>query len=155
MDPENKFYCSREPQDSEVVIIKSLLLKINLNEYLQDNFIYILMKATGDFEILSFENDFVFLASKELKVSNKMAIEYLIEKVEIDQAVNKVLFENNIGKYKKFKAVKDEKLTRKGVKKVMSNFSVYASNLPEAAKTLNDIGYFKYLYLYDVSKEEE
>ena len=119
MKPHEKFYTSREPLDDELILISKVLTTIDLTGVLKDGFIYILMKKRGDFEVLSFQNEYVFLASKELQVDNKMAIEYLIEKPEIDQEINKVLFENNIGGFKKFKAVKKEKITRKGVVEVL------------------------------------
>lgn len=112
------------------------------------------MRKQGDFEILSFENEYVFLASKELQVNNKMAIEYLIEKPEIDQEINQVLFDNNIGGFKKFKAVKKEKITRKGVVRLYHDFDVYEGSVQEAEKILLDIGFKDYLYLQDVSKEK-
>ena len=111
MRPHEKFYTSRDPLDEELLLISEVLTKIDLTGVLKDGFIYILMRNQGDFEILSFENEYVFLASKELQVNNKMAIEYLIEKPEIDQEINQVLFDNNIGGFKKFKAVKKEKIT--------------------------------------------
>ena len=83
-----------------------------------------------------------------------MAIEYLIEKPEIDQEINQVLFNNNIGGFKKFKAVKKEKITRKGVVRLYHDFDVYEGSVQEAEKTLLDIGFKDYLYLQDVSKEK-
>ena len=154
MKPHEKFYTSRDPLDEELILISEVLTKIDLTGVLKNGFIYILMRKQGDFEILSFENEYVFLASKELQVNNKMAIEYLIEKPEIDQEINQVLFDNNIGGFKKFKAVKKEKITRKGVVRLYHDFDVYEGSVQEAEKILLDIGFKDYLYLQDVSKEK-
>lgn len=151
MKPHEKFYTSREPLDDELILISEVLTTIDLTGILKEGFIYILMKKKGDFEVLSFQNEYVFLASKELQVDNKMAIEYLIEKPEIDQEINKALFENNIGGFKKFKAVKKEKITRKGVVEVFHSFDIYNVNIQEAEKTLREVGFKNYLYLKNVS----
>ena len=150
-----KFYCNREPSDEEVIVIKNLLNKINLKEFLEDNFVYVLMHEDGNFEVLSFENDYVYIASAELQVNNKMAIEYLIEQVEIEQMVNKMLYDNRIGSFKKFRPVEKEKITRKGIKKIYSNFNVYSPTIIEATRTLTSISFFDYLYLEDVSQKKK
>ena len=150
-----KFYCNREPNNEEVIIIKNLLKKIDLKEFLEDNFVYVLMHENGKFELLSFENDYVYIASAELKVNNKMAIEYLIEQVEIEQMVNKILYDNRIGSFKKFRPVEKEKITRKGIKKIYSNFNVYSPTITEATRTLTSISFFDYIYLEDVSKKKK
>ncbi len=156
MNIEDKFYCSREPDDTEIIVIKNLLKKIDLKGYLNDNFIYVLLEEDeGGFEILSFENDYVFIASKELNVPNKMAIEYLIDKVEIDQAYNELLFDTKIGAFKKYKTITKEKLTRKGLMRQYSNYDIYASSKKEATQILNKIGVFNYLSIEDVSKKKK
>ena len=155
MNLRHKFYTSRDPVDSEIILISEVISKIDLKGHLTDNFIYILMKKENEFEVLSFQNEYVFEATQKLNVNNKMAIEYLIYKIEICQNINKILYENNIGGYKKYKAVKNEKLTRKGVKKVYHNFTVYDSSQQEAMNTLAEVGYNNYLYLHDVSKEKK
>ena len=156
MNYTEKFFCNRDPDDTEILLIRNLLKKIDLEGYLHDNFIYILLEdELGKFEILSFENDYVYIASRELKVNNKMAIEYLIEKIEIDQEYNKLLYESNIGHAKKYKVVLQEKLTRKGLKKIYGKFNIYAMDVHEATRILNKIGYFNYQYIEDVSQTKE
>ncbi len=154
MKPHEKFYTSRDPHDDEIVLISEVLTSIDLPQILKNSFIYIVLGRSGAFEVLSFQNEHVFITSKELKVNNKMAIEFLIDKAEIEQELHKVLFENKINGIKKFKAVKKEKLTRKGLTKVYHSFEIYDYDLHTASKTLEDIGFKDYLYLQDVSKEE-
>tara|TARA_Y100001963_G_C6746388_1_gene431824 strand:- start:123 stop:611 length:489 start_codon:yes stop_codon:yes gene_type:complete len=156
MNYDEKFYCSRDPDESEIIIIKNLLKKINLGSHLNENFIYILLEEEDNgLEILSFENDLIYIASKELNVSNKMAIEYLIEKIEIDQAYNKLLYETDIEDYKKYKTVTDEKLTRKGIKKQYSDYVIYAHDKREVSQILNKTGVFDYLYIENVSQKKK
>ena len=95
------------------------------------------------------------LWNDQLNVNNKMAIEYLIEKVEIDQAYNKLLYSAKIGNYKKYKTITKEKLTRKGLMRQYSHYDVYASNKKEATQILNKIGVFDYLSIEDVSKKKK
>ena len=83
------------------------------------------------------------------------AIEYLIEQVEIEQMVNKILYDNRIGSFKKFRPVEKEKITRKGIKKIYSNFNVYSPTITEATRTLTSISFFDYIYLEDVSKKKK
>ena len=156
MNYDEKFYCSRDPSETEVVVVKSLLKKMDLKIHLIKNFIYILFEEVSDkFEILSFEDNYVYIVSKELKVNNKMAIEYLIKEIEIDQAFNKLLYETNIEDYKKYKTVLDEKLTRKGIKKRYSEYIIYAHDKREVNQILKKTGVFDYLYIENVSQREK
>ena len=79
----------------------------------------------------------------------------MIDKVEIDQAYNELLFDVKIGSLKKYKTITKEKLTRKGIVKKYSDYDIFASSKKEAGQILNKIGIFDYLSIEDVSQKKK
>lgn len=149
MDYRKKIFVNRYLTDNEVALIKKTLYDIDFKSYLKDSFIYVNIYEDGILEIYSVEDNFVFLVSKEFNITNKMAVEYLKYKIEIEQELNEILYWNNINNLKKYIPVVSDKKD----KKIYGNAVVYAENIKEAIKAMDDIYIDDYLYIVDVDEE--
>jgi hypothetical protein len=77
-----------------------------------------------------------------------MAVEYLRNKSKIEQALNEVLYWNGINDLKKYIPVSlDNGKTKKYLDTV-----VYAENIIQAIKNLDDMHIDNYMYLEDVDE---
>ena len=149
MDFKKKIFVNRELSDAEVLFVKSTLKNIDLESYLQDCFIYICLYENGVLEISSVKDDYIYLVSKEFNITNKMAMQYLKNRTQIEQELNKVLYWNGINNIKKYVPV----VFDDGKSVSYANFNVYAEGVPEAVKTLSDMYFDEYMYLEDVDEE--
>lgn len=149
MDFKKKIFVNRELSDAEVLFVKSTLKNIDLESHLQDCFIYVCLYENGVLEISSVKDDYIYLVSKEFNISNKMAMQYLKNRTEIEQELNKVLYWNGINNIKKYVPV----VSDDGKSVSYANFNVYAEGVPEAVKTLSDMYFDDYMYLEDVDEE--
>ena len=148
MDFKKKIFVNRELSDAEVLFVKSTLKNMDLESYLQDCFIYVCLYENGVLEISSVKDDYIYLVSKEFNISNKMAMQYLKNRTEIEQELNKVLYWNGINNIKKYVPV----VSDDGKSVSYANFNVYAEGVPEAVKTLSDMYFDDYMYLEDVDE---
>lgn len=149
---KKKIFINKDPEKKQLSVIKRILKQTDIKEQLRDFFIYVLISEGGDVEVLSFPNKFVYLASKELNVNNKMAIEYLIEKEDIDQRLNKTLYWCGINDIKKFVPVLSEEIDEGVLNKKYANINVYAKNITEALWKMPVLSDLYYLYLEDVDE---
>lgn len=149
MDFRNKIFVNRELTDEEVDLVKSTLESIDLESYLENSFIYVCLYDSGAIEISSVKDDYIYLISKEFNITNKMAIQYLKYKAEIEQELNKVLYWNGINNIKKYVPV----VFDDGKNIEYADFNVYSEGVIEAVKTLNDMFFDNYMYLEDVDEE--
>lgn len=149
MDFKKKIFVNRELSDAEVLFVKSTLKNIDLESYLQDCFIYVCLYENGVLEISSVKDDYIYLVSKEFNITNKMAMQYLKNRTEIEQELNRVLYWNGINNIKKYVPV----VFDDGKSVSYANFNVYAEGVPEAVKTLSDMYFDDYMYLEDVDEE--
>ena len=149
MDFKKKIFVNRELSDAEVLFVKSTLKNIDLESYLKDCFIYVCLYENGVLEISSVKDDYIYLVSKEFNITNKMAMQYLKNRTEIEQELNRVLYWNGINNIKKYIPVVFED----GKSVIYANFNVYAEGVPEAVKTLSDMYFDDYMYLEDVDEE--
>ena len=69
----------------ESFIHQSNVKNIDIKQILKDSFVYIYVFDDGNVEVLTYQDNHVYLISKDLNVNNKMAVEYLMEKEEIEQ----------------------------------------------------------------------
>jgi len=152
MKMKKKIFINKDPEKKQLSVIKRILKQTDIKEQLRDFFIYVLISEEGDVEVLSFPNKFVYLASKELNVNNKMAIEYLIEKEDIDQRLNKTLYWCGINDIKKFVPVLSEEIDEGVLNKKYANINVYAKNITEALWKMPVLSDLYYLYLEDVDE---
>tara|TARA_B110000114_G_C15047433_1_gene379789 strand:+ start:720 stop:1178 length:459 start_codon:yes stop_codon:yes gene_type:complete len=150
MEGRNKIFISRHPSDNHLDYVKDLLEDIDIEEYLDDSFIYVNIFDKGGAEVLSFKNEHVFHASKELSVNNKMAIEYLIRSEEIKQKFNEVCYWNEINNMKKFVVVVSEVKTKNDTVKNYASEAVYSETYVSAVMNCIDKGLEDYLYLENV-----
>lgn len=149
MDFKKKIFVNRELSDAEVLFVKSTLKNIDLESYLKDCFIYVCLYENGVLEISSVKDDYIYLVSKEFNITNKMAMQYLKNRTEIEQELNRVLYWNGINNIKKYIPV----VFDDGKSVSYANFNVYAEGVPEAVKTLSDMYFDDYMYLEDVDEE--
>jgi hypothetical protein len=149
MDFSKKIFVSRDVTDHEVYLVKEILHSIDFESYLSESFLYIDMRKDGGLEIISVDNEQVFLASKELRVSNKMAIEYLRYQTKIEQSINSVLYWAGINNMKKFVPVKEDD----GNNKEYADMNVYAHSMPEALRYLDELYRGDFVYIEDVDEE--
>jgi len=149
MDFKKKIFVNRELSDAELLFVKSTLKNIDLESYLQDCFIYVCLYENGILEISSVKDDYIYLVSKEFNITNKMAMQYLKNRTQIEQELNKVLYWNGINNIKKYVPV----VFDDGKSVSYANFNVYAEGVPEAVKTLSDMYFDEYMYLEDVDEE--
>lgn len=152
MKMKKKIFINKDPEKKQLSVIKRILKQTDIKEQLRDFFIYVLISEEGDVEVLSFPNKFVYLASKELNVNNKMAIEYLIKKEDIDQKLNKTLYWCGINDIKKFVPVLSEEIDQGVLNKKYANINVYAKNITEALWKMPVLSDLYYLYLEDVDE---
>jgi hypothetical protein len=103
----------------------------------------------GILEISSVKDDYIYLVSKEFNITNKMAMQYLKNRTEIEQELNKVLYWNGINNIKKYVPV----VFDDGKSVSYADFNIYAEGVPEAVKTLSDMYFDDYMYLEDVDEE--
>ena len=136
MDYKQKIFISESPGEMQIDLIKTIFEAIDIEEYLSESFIYIELGDDGEIEIVSIEDEFVFSTSKELNISNKMSIQYLKSKHEIDQAFNEFLYWSD-----------DED------NKTYADINIYSKNVSEAIKELTEIEFNDYIYLEDVDEE--
>ena len=149
MDYKQKIFISESPGEMQIDLIKTIFEAIDIEEYLSESFIYIELGDDGEIEIVSIEDEFVFSTSKELNISNKMSIQYLKSKHEIDQAFNEFLYWSDVNKIKKYIPV----LVDDEYNKTYADINIYSKNVSEAIKELDEIEFNEYLYLEDVDEE--
>jgi len=152
MNFKKKIFINKDPKKEELKEIRKILKKINVKEHLKDSFIYVKISEEEGVEVLTFMDTYVLLASKELNVNNKMAIEYLIRKEDIDQEVNSVLYWLGINNIKKFVPVLSEEINEGVLNKKYANINVYAKNITEALWKMPVLSDLYYLYLEDVDE---
>ena len=152
MNFKKKIFINKDPKKEELREIRKILKKINVKEHLKDSFIYVKISEEEGVEVLTFMDTYVLLASKELNVNNKMAIEYLIRKEDIDQEVNSVLYWLGINNIKKFVPVLSEEINEGVLNKKYANINVYAKNITEALWKMPVLSDLYYLYLEDVDE---
>ena len=104
----------------------------------------------GTIELLSFDNNYVYIASKELQVTNKMAVQYLKDRDKIDQEVNKLLYWAGLNNIKKYVPVISEETLETGTSKKYANFNVYANSIEHATLVATLMSKKDYLYMEDV-----
>jgi len=149
MNLRKKIFVNRELSDAEMMFVKRTLKEIDLEGYLKHSFMYICVYESGVLEISTVKDVYIELVSKELNVNNKMAMQYLKHKAEIEQSLNKILYWNNINGIKKYVPV----IIDNGTNVEYADFNVYAEGIPEAVKALSDMYYDDYTYLEDVDEE--
>lgn len=149
MNLRKKIFVNRELSDAEMMFVKRTLKEIDLEGYLKHSFMYICVYESGVLEISTVKDVYIELVSKELNVNNKMAMQYLKHKAEIEQSLNKILYWNNINGIKKYVPV----IIDNGTNVEYADFNVYAEGIPEAVKALSDMYYDDYMYLEDVDEE--
>ena len=149
----NKIFINEEPSDTHLEYIKELYEDLEIKEHLVDSFIYVNILKEGEVEILAFKDNHVFVASKELNVNNKMAIEYMIRRKEISQKFNEMCYWISINDIKKFAVVVSESLTLNKRKKEYAKKSIYSKNYVSAVHQLINEGFEDYLYLENVDDE--
>lgn len=149
MDYKQKIFISEAPGEEHIELIKTILEAIDIEEYLSESFIYIELGGDGEIEIISIKDEFVFSTSKELNISNKMSIQYLRSRHEIDQSFNEFLYWSDVNGIKKYVPV----LTDDKENKIYADINIYSENISEAIKELNEIDFNDYLYLEDVDEE--
>ena len=149
MDFRKKIFVNRELSDAEVLFVKSTLKNIDLESHLKDCFIYVCLYENSVLEISSVKDEYIYLVSKEFNITNKMAMQYLKNRTEIEQELNKVLYWNGINNIKKYVPV----VFDDGKSVSYANFNVYAEGVPEAVKMLSDMYFDDYMYLEDVDEE--
>jgi len=149
----NKIFINKEPSDTHLEYIKELCEDLDIKERLVDSFIYVNILKEDEVEILAFKDNHVFIASKELNVNNKMAIEYIIRREEISQKFNEMCYWENINDIKKFAIVVRESLTLKKRKKEYAKKSIYSKSYVSAVVQLLNEGFEDYLYLENVDDE--
>lgn len=149
----DKIFINKDPEKHDIRVIKKILGRIDIKKHLEDSFVYIYISDDGAIEVLSFLDNYVYIASKELNVPNKMAVEYLIEKEEIDQEVNKLLYWKGINGIKKFVPVISETIEKGELIKEYGNMNVFAKNITEALWKMPTITSIQYMYLEDVDEE--
>tara|TARA_R110001606_G_C15295591_1_gene642017 strand:+ start:451 stop:909 length:459 start_codon:yes stop_codon:yes gene_type:complete len=150
MKGRNKIFISEDPSDDHLDHIKELLKEIDVEEYLRHSFVYVNIFEGGGVEVLSFKDEHVFIASKELNVNNKMAIEYLIMSDDIKQKFNELCYWQGINNIKKFVIVVSEVKTKNDIIKKYASDVVYSQTYVGAVMNCIDKGLEDYLYLEDV-----
>lgn len=149
MNLRKKIFVNKELSDAEMMFVKRTLKEIDLDGYLKDSFMYICVYENGVLEISTVKDTYIELVSEELNVSNKMAMQYLKHRAEIEQGLNKILYWCNINSIKKYVPV----ISDNGIDVEYADFNVYAEGVPEAVKALSDMYYDDYMYLEDVDEE--
>ena len=150
MDSRQKIFISKSPSDEQLDYIKELLEDIDIKKHLEDSFVYVDISNDGNIEVLSFKDSIVYLASKELGLNNKMAVEYLIRLDEISQKFNEVCYWNNINNVKKYAVVLKETITLKETVREYAKEPIYSDSYVKAVVHLVKTGIEDYLYLEDV-----
>ena len=149
MDYKKKVFVNKELTDIELMFVKSMLQDINLEEYLAECFVYIDLSEDGAVEIISIADQHVYKTAKKYNITNKMAIQYIRHKTQINQEINELLYWTGINDIKKYVPVKSDESNKKEYMPI----NVYAQSMPEAIKTLTDMLYDDYTYLEDVDEE--
>jgi hypothetical protein len=149
----DKIFINKDPNKRDIPVIKKILDRLDIKKHLEHSFVYILIDDDDAIEVLSFLDNYVYIASKELNVDNKMAVEYLIEKEEIDQEVNKILYWCGINGIKKFVPVVSEEIRNGELIKKYANMNIFAKNITEALWKIPSISSVQYMYLEDVDEE--
>lgn len=149
MDYKKKLFVNKDLTDEELFFVKEALGKIDLEEYLQNSFVYVSVFSGGGLEIVSVKDDYVYLISKEFNINNKMSMEYLRHKNKIEQNLNKVLYWNGINNIKKYVPV----ISNNGISVEYADINVYSSSVVQAIKALDDMLFDDYMYLEDVDEE--
>jgi hypothetical protein len=148
--PFDKLFINKEATDDEIVVIRQILRSIDVPKYLINNFLYLHIGEDGTIELLSFDNNYVYIASKELQVTNKMAVQYLKDRDKIDQEVNKLLYWAGLNNIKKYVPVISEETLETGTSKKYANFNVYANSIENATLVATLMSNKDYLYMEDV-----
>jgi hypothetical protein len=149
MDHRKKLFVNKDLTDEELFFVKEALGRIDLEEYLQNSFVYVSVFPGGGLEIVSVKDDYVYLISKEFSINNKMSMEYLRHKNKIEQNLNEVLYWNGINNIKKYVPV----ISNNGIIIEYADINVYSSSVAEAVKALDNMLFDDYMYLEDVDEE--
>ena len=148
--PFDKLFINKEATDDEIIVIRQILRNLDIKKYLINSFLYLHIGDDGTIELLSFDNNYVYIASKELQVTNKMAVQYLKDRDKIDQEVNKMLYWAGLNNIKKYVPVISEDTLETGTSKKYANFNVYASSIEHATIVATLMSKKDYLYMEDV-----
>ena len=149
MDYKKKVFVNKDLTNIELMFVKSMLEGINLEEYLSECFVYIDLSEDGAVEIISIADKHVYRTAKKYNVTNKMAVQYIRHKTQINQEINELLYWTGINDIKKYVPVKSDESNKKEYMPI----NVYAQSMPEAIRTLTDMFYDDYTYLEDVDEE--
>lgn len=149
MNFKEKIFVNKRLDDLETKLVKSFLEKIDIQSYLEDYFVYIYLHEDSFLEIYSVENKHIQEISKEFNITNKMSMEYLKDKTEIEQELNEILYWNGINNMKKYVPVisDDDNIIE------YADFNVYAEGIADAIRILNDFDFYEYIYINDVDEE--
>jgi hypothetical protein len=153
MEGRNKVFINKEPTNDHLEYIKDLLEDVDIKEYLTHSFVYVYINKLGGVDVLVFKDEMVYIASKELNVNNKMAIEYIIRKDEISQKYQEMCYWLGINNIKKFTVVVSENIRLKNTTKQYAKDPVYSKSYIGAVTHLVNKGFEDYLYLEDVDEE--
>ncbi|MEN8835773.1 MAG: hypothetical protein ABF265_07085 [Polaribacter sp.] len=148
MNFKEKIFVNKRLDDLETKLVKSFLEKIDIQSYLEDYFVYIYLHEDSFLEIYSVENKHIQEISKEFNITNKMSMEYLKDKTEIEQELNEIFYWNGINNIKKYVPVlsDDNRIE-------YADFNVYAEGIADAIRILNDFDFYEYIYINDVDEE--
>ena len=144
-----KIFVNKELSDDEIAFVVKTLETIDLDSHLKDCFSYISVYDNGVLEISSIKDDDVYLTSMEYNITNKMSMEYLKQRVEIEQKVNEALYWVNINSMKKYVPV----IADDGKSVTYADFNIYSPSIERAIRALNEMNFDDYLYLVDVDEE--
>lgn len=149
MNFKEKIFVNKRLDDLETKLVKSFLEKIDIQSYLKDYFVYIYLHEDSFLEIYSVENKHIQEISKEFNITNKMSMEYLKDKTEIEQELNEIFYWNGINNMKKYVPVlsDDDNIIE------YADFNVYAEGIADAIRILNDLDFYEYIYINDVDEE--
>ena len=149
MDFKEKIFVNKRLDDLETKLVKSFLDKVDIQSYLEDYYIYVYLHDDSFLEIYSVENKHIHEISKEFNITNKMSMEYLKDKTEIEQELNEIFYWNGINNIKKYVPVvsDDDNIIE------YADFNVYAENIADAIRILNDFDFYEYIYINDVDEE--
>ena len=153
MNRKEKVYSNRDLNDYEIEMISLVFQQNDLDKYLDESYIYIVLEDNGDIDIMHYPDDMVKKTCVDFVVTPKQAIEYLYSKDLIDQEVAELLYWADIDNYKKYvPVVKYENNGEKEVKQY-ADYYFFAKNEIDAADFMSRNAYFDYIYLEDVDAQ--
>jgi len=149
MDYKKKLFINKELSDEDLDYAREALSKMDLIDYLKDSFVYVTVDEEGGVQIVSAKDEYVYLVSKEYYIDNKMSMEYLKRRYEINNKLKETLYWMGLNNLKKFIPV----ISDNGIEKKYSEKAVYAENAPEAVNIMDNMDEHDYMYLEDVDGE--